>query len=514
MTQTKKILSILLSMILLFSVCPTGVFDFTAGAETVSGTCGDNLTWEYDTSTYTLTISGTGTMTNYSTSSYNGFWATSAPWGSYYNTMKTVIINSGVTSVGSYAFYSCTELTSVTIGNGVTSIGGIAFYGCTSLESFTIGNRVTSIGYDVFHNCTSLNKVNISDIAAWCNISFATYNSNPLYCAHNLYLNGKLVIDLVIPDSVTSIGSYAFSYCTGLTSVTIPDSVKSIGHYAFSGCTGLNTVYYPGPYAQRQKIKIDSTNNSLTSANWMYNYVGEEGIVACSTCGENLTWTLDSEGLLTVSGTGDMDNYSSASYYLPWYSYLNSIKTIIIPDSVTSIGEYAFYGCAGLTSVTIPDSVTSIGDGAFPKNTVIYGSPSTAAETFAYSSGNKFIASPDFIEVFSVKRTDYSIGSEMEPNSVIIAAYFSSGEVKFYYKNFTVSGFDTSKHGKKTVTVSYYGKEATFDINVFGATANDLTVLVDMILGKESVDTEYDYTGDGNVNILDLIKMKKEIANM
>ena len=351
-------------MILLFSVCPTGVFDFTAGAETVSGTCGDNLTWEYDTSTCTLTISGAGTMTHYSSSKYNGTWATSAPWGSYYNTMKTVVINSGVTSIGSYSFYRCTGLTSITIPDSVTSICNSAFSGCTSL-----------------------NKVNISDIAAWCNISFNYYdlNSNPLYYAHNLYLNGELVTDLVIPDGVTSIGNYAFDGCTGLTSITIPDSVTSLGTGVFSYCTGLTSVTIP---------------DSVTSIGG-YAFSGCTGLTSITipdsvTSIEGGTFS-DCTGLKNITIPDSVTSIGAWAFYC-----CTGLTSITIPDSVTSIGSYAFYRCTGLTSVTIPDSVTSIGGVAFSYCTgltsiTIPDSVTSIGNAFSDCTGLTSITIPDSV---------------------------------------------------------------------------------------------------------------------
>ena len=254
-----------------------------------------------------------------------------------------------VTSIGNRAFSDCYGLTSVTIGNNVTSIGDWAFSWCSGLPSITVPNSVTSIGNDAFAFCSGLQKVIVKDIAAWCGISFSGTSSNPLYYAHRLYSDENTEItELIIPNSLTSIGYAAFYGCAGLTSITIPNSVTSIGNSAFSGCSGLtsitigNSVTSIGAYAFTACSGLTSITipNSVTS-------IGESAFFRCS-------------GLTSITIGNSVKSIGDKAF-----QYCSGLTSITIGNSVMSIGNAAFSGCIGLTSITIPNSVTSIGNAAF-----------------------------------------------------------------------------------------------------------------------------------------------------
>lgn len=141
-----------------------------------------------------------------------------------------------VTSIGAWAFYDCSDLTSIIIPNSITNIGSSAFMRCTGLTSLNIPSSITSIGSNAFFECYALTAVYISDITSWCYTFFANYCANPLLYAHHLYLNNEEVTNLIIPNSVTRIGIGAFRGCSSLISVTISNAMTSIEDYAFSEC--------------------------------------------------------------------------------------------------------------------------------------------------------------------------------------------------------------------------------------------------------------------------------------
>jgi len=196
----KKVLSIFLVVVILVTMLPMGII--SASAETVSGKCGENLIWSYDTSTYTLTISGTGAMTDQS-------YVYASPWSdAYRNDIKEVIIDYGVTAICQFAFYGCQNLANVDIPDTVTKIDKEAFAYCHRLSNVTIPNSVTTIGEEAFYECKSLTSI-------------------------------------VIPDSVKNLGNAAFAVCTNLTEVSLPEGITTIPYnYSNDRLTDYANIHY------------------------------------------------------------------------------------------------------------------------------------------------------------------------------------------------------------------------------------------------------------------------------
>ncbi len=303
-----------------------------AGEIVASGTCGENLTWTLS-SQRVLTISGTGDMV----------FDPVVPWYNvYHESIYTVIIEDGVTSIGGGAFSECSNLQSVSIPDSIKKIGDAAFT-YTHLTSVTIPASVTEIGLEVFRNCGYLTAITVSD-------------ANPQYKSVDgvlLTKDGKRLIccpgaktgSFAIPDTVTEIGDYAFYYCFTLTGVTIPDSVTSIGISAFEGCLELVSVTIP---------------DSVTS-------IGERAFLECTRMADlkisNSLTKIEGGTFFACHGLTNVtipDSVTEISWQA--FSECGSLLSITLPDSVTSLGNSVFQDCEKLQSLTIPDSVTDIGD--------------------------------------------------------------------------------------------------------------------------------------------------------
>ena len=470
----KKVISLFLSVAMLLSI--VSVVDFSAYASVKTGKCGDNVTYSLDTETGVLTISGTGKMTDYSYSS--------SPFCND-TKIKVVTIDYGVTSIGKYAFRSCKNLTSVTMPNSLTSIGENSFDACIDLTSMIIPDSVKSIGEHAFYTCTSLKNVTIGNsLNMISNFVFVGCNSlenimvdenNLNYSSIDGVLFNKKKTELIlypvgnsrnaysIPNSVTSIGYYAFWGCTNLRNIKIPNNVESIGDYAFYNCTSLTSVTIPNSVTSIGNDAFYGCS-SLTSVT-IPDSVTSIGYSALSSCTSltSIEVSYDNENYSSVDGVlFDKDKTKLIQYPAgsnrTIYSIPNSVisigsdafvgctslTSVTIPNSVTSIGGSAFSGCTNLTSITIPDSVTSIGSYAFEDCTsltsVTIGNSVTSIGGSAFSGCTSLtsITIPDSVTSIG----DYafyectSLKSVTIPNSVT-----SIGHNAFYGCYFTSENF-------------------------------------------------------------------------
>ena len=391
-TIWKRTLCLLLALALLCVLLPQTAPSAQAA---YSGTCGDNLTWTFDPDTGTLTIEGSGNMSNY------GRYPV-APWNSYRYHITTVSLPDGLTSIGDFAFDFCKQLTSIDLPEGLISIGEYAFIECSRLSSISIPASVCSIKGSAFAYCTSITRFSLAE----GNTAFSVDADGVLYNADGSelvsYPRGK-TDDYSIPQTVTAVSAGAFSGCRSLNSVTIPQGVATIGCEAFLD-TGLQTVQLPASITDIEEDAFDSCedlrglyNYSRTcsigssiytlgnpNATTLFGYPGSttESFAArnhyrfvniesynSGTCGENggdnLLWYFDENtNTLQITGSGNMENYFPGSE-VPWIYYIDQIHAISLPDGMTSIGARAFSNLRNVTSADIPDGVTRIEADAF-----------------------------------------------------------------------------------------------------------------------------------------------------
>ena len=274
---------------------PKQYYDSVSNGILAGGTCGDSVKWKL-TSAGDMTIFGSGAIADYTAS-------TEQPWYSWAASIKTVVIEDGITEIGSCAFSDCTAVTSLDLPSKLTNIPDRMCYGCTSLTEITIPNEVTIIGDHAFRQCSSLTNASIPDCVTTIG-----------YCA--FYLCSSLT-EIVLPANLVTLGDYAFN-STGLISVTIPDNVVTIGKYAFRLCSSLESVVI-GNGVETIELYAFSGNSKLTS--------------------------------VTMGSSVKKINYRA-------FQDCSALTSIVIPATVTLIGDNAFYNCSKLTSATFKDTTT------------------------------------------------------------------------------------------------------------------------------------------------------------
>ena len=359
----------------------------------LAGTCGDNITWNFEPSTKTIFVEGSGMINDYSSSNI--------PWKNIKSEIENVIIGEGITSIGERAFEDCDNLISVTLPNGLTEIGDEAFLGCKELENIMIPESVTNIGLFAFQYCKSLKE-------------------------------------MVIPKSVINIGAGAFWGCERITSIVIPKNVKYLDVYTFSECTSLKEIIVDDAnkyYSSDDGVLFDKNktvlmqyplgNDRITyvipdSVNTIGDWAFRDSVALTNVImPDSVTYMgfqvfENCESLADVKISKGLSNISNGSFCA-----CLSLKNIDIPIGVKSIESSAFAFCSSLKTINISSSVMSIDDFAFNE--------CTSLECITVDSNNQSYSSDEYGVLFDKNKTSllqYPAGSKNEqyiiPNSVTI----------------------------------------------------------------------------------------------
>ncbi len=318
----KKALSVLLSILMI--VTTLTALPLSAHAQTLSGKCGPSVDYALDTQTGKLTLSGTGSMYNYT--------ASDTPWNNYKATIKTAEIQKGITQIGENSFNGCTNLSTVSFTDGLKIIGASAFVGCSSLQQALLPDSVRLIHTSAFMNCSSMTQVTLP-ASGFNTIDNFTFK------------NCRSLTAVTIPANVQCIGAMAFENCSGLRRIDMSCGTKIVDDCAFSGCTGLaqEGVYYYGTKDQWNKTIIRDGNEDLQNAPKDFGIAGS--------CGDELMFAYNyTTKVLMIYGNGDMQDFDNIDR-TPWSLFDEYVKTVRIAGTVTKIGNHAFEGFTALSEV-------------------------------------------------------------------------------------------------------------------------------------------------------------------
>jgi len=388
--------------------------------------------------------------------------------------LVNITIPDKLQTIGDYAFSHCSSLTNITIPNSVKSIGNHTFEECRNLKNVTIGNGITSIGDSVFYDCYALQSVTIPNtVESIGNYAF-------LHC-HNMKISK-------IPDGVKSIGNSAFSYCYGITSLNL-GYVETIGNCAFQSCSSLTTIDIPasvksigdGPFYYCSKLETITVNKDNT------NFKSVDGVLFDYSCTKLIQYPIGNKATsYTIP-----NSVKTIGYYAFYYcSYLSNA---IIPDSITSIGNYSFFYCSKLKNMTIPNSVKSIGNYAFNHcsniSNLVIGSnvESIGSYAFSYCSNLTNVVIPDSVTFIG----SYAFYYCSNLTSVIIPDSLKSIEYYTFY--------NCSKLKNVTIpdSVTYIGSSAFYncaDLNTVVFQGSRVSCSSSFVKKPETICVPPDYT--------------------
>lgn len=284
------------------------------------------------------------------------------------NSLERVQIAGGLKTIGKLAFWSCDKLTTVSLPDGVTSIGENAFQNCVSLTTINLPDSITTIGMEAFYGTKLTGPLNIpSSLVSLGDNAFhgcggitgtLLFPGTLEYISTDAFAGCSGIEEIILPRGVLFIGDGAFNNCSGVQRLWLTNSIQGIGVKAFNGMKNLKKVYFSGTISEWEtgiqwadkgyQIGVAITTNEET---------------ASGSCGEALTWSLNSAGDLTVSGNGDMADFAATG--APWAEYRDQVKLVIVGQGVTSIGSSAFQDCKNLETVSLPGSLTALGKAAF-----------------------------------------------------------------------------------------------------------------------------------------------------
>ena len=456
--------------------------------------------------------------------------------------LYSVTLPSSVKSIDERAFRSASNMTEVVLPTGLETIGALAFTNCVSLQKVYLPSSVREIGYKAFLNCTGLNRVEIDDVQSWIDIALEGYYSSPLLYGHHLYINGQEVKHLVIPSTNVSIPDYKFAGFSGMTSLSLPEGLVSIGKSTFEGCSSLTSIAFPESLTIiGQESFKDCTGLQDLVLTDAIERIGQGAFTGCSGlklvdfrgsveviesdsfdgC-DNITsiTTADISSWLNNGFQNEKSNPLSIAHHL----YVNGeeITALVIPNDVTTIGDYLFYSFTGMTSLTMGNNVKQIGNSAFAQckglTRLTIGEGVTAIGEKAFSTcsnlqsvtiGSNVQTIEDKAFIACVSLTDV-ISRPLAPPVAANVMWFSNATCNQAVLKVPKGMVDAYKKANEwnrflhVVGIEMHD-DLKGDVNADGeVNIADVNTIISAVFAIDEPSMDFDVNGDGEVNIADV----------